>query len=328
MKQTTLLYLSINSQVYHRQTIFSILSLFYYNEKIEEKCLKIVIFTDDIRYFKKYLNIKKYVVEYVLFTKDIQQSWLEWASIKESVNSVNLIAFIKPMCIKSILNSIGGNVIFIDTDTFFINPPFEKFLKIDNNNALMWLDEGCLSDKRKTWWEDIRNCFISHSFYWEDEKLKIPVDINMWNAGVVGISDFNTHLVNKALSLSLQFYEIIKHKIVYQEQIMFSYVLQTETILNGTNDVLFHYCYGFRKENFNRTLRNFFLKEISKLDKENILERVHEICLTEIPDKPVKNVYKELKNFFYKRKIGLYLAVERVKKTQRISTFFERGIKY
>jgi hypothetical protein len=326
MEQTTFLYLSFNSDVYHRQTLFSVLSLIYFIRNKRKELYNIVLYSDNIAFYKKYFY--RYPVVLKEFNNSIKKNWLKEGSKNTEMNEIDIKTTIKIMSIISTLEEYRGKVIFVDDDTFFLKDPFLLATQIKENQSIMYFNEGRLSESTNKNWNELKQTINNNVFNVFGEAIKIPLYTEMWNAGVIGISYENLKLIKKVLMLASQLHKIGENPNFYHDQIMFSYILQSETNLRAANETIFHYCYGYRKENFNRSLKHFFLKEVWRLNPENILDRVHEICLQEISNKPIKNVYKELKNFFYKRKIGLYLAIERVKKAKRISSFFERGVKY
>ncbi len=321
-KKFSIIYLSTGNISFHRQTIFSILSLKYFYKTKPFLSFQIIVFTDNVKFFKDYFGDE--TIKLIFFTPELLNSWIPKKENPDFAHPSDLKAIAKPMVIKTVLENYSRVAVFVDTDTYFLKPPDELFKKINKESVLMWRREGILSDKSKKHWETLRQIFCNNTFMYDEKEIKIPLNIYMWNSGVIGLNFENTDLLNNMVSLSLQLLKISKSPYVYH-QIMVSYVLQDRKVIYPTDEIILHYCYGNKKANFNKILKRFFKKEAKKLNYSELLERVHKISLQEIPNEPVTNIYKEIKTFFNKRITGLNMAINRVKKSKKILSFFDRG---
>ena len=325
MKQhTTFLYLSFNSDIYHRQTTFSILSLLYYIQNDTKNKCSILLYTDNIDFYKVYFSWCS-ILEIRNFNNFIMTEWLNEGSKNSVMNDIDIKTTIKLMSIVKTLQEFKGKVVFVDDDTYFISDPEMMINSISADSSIMYLNEGVLCQNELENWEDLKKALEFNTFNYDSTQINIPLNTPMWNAGVIGISYSNLHLVTKVLTLASQLHKLGENPRFYHDQIMFSYVLQNESSLLPANDFIYHYCYGFRKENFNKRLNKFFKKDIVGLNSDDILKLVFDITQQEIPNKPIVSIRKKIISFFLNRKIGLYLAFERVKKTKKFSSFFERG---
>ncbi|MDD3859056.1 MAG: hypothetical protein PHW83_02570 [Bacteroidales bacterium] len=308
--KATFLYLALNDKKFYRQAIFSILSCLYYIHKDNYQGVRIIVYTDNVKYFKDRIGFD--IVEYVEFKENIQKSWFQSADINEKLNPVNIISFIKPMCIKHELERTKETVVFIDTDTFFIEHPIKLLQKINKNYSLMWRTEGIISDESRKNWGFLRDTFKIHEFNISNTKCVLPSDLYMWNAGVIGISPENAYLLDLVIDLSLQIYNLSKEKIVYQEQVMFSYILNKHTKLLSAEDHVYHYCYGDIKDNFNIYLKKSFDKILRKNNIELILEKIYQIITEKEFNKQYKSLSRDFIRFMFYSKSKIKLVFKRL----------------
>lgn len=322
----TLIYLSLKHEVYHRQTVFSVLSFFYQTRNNTTSDISVVIYSDDILYFKKRLH--SFPVTLVLLDTVKINEWIKEGSGNNHVSDIDIKTSLKIIAIKKTMETYGQNVFYFDDDTFFISNPIPFFKSIDKGKTCMYIKEGELQESDHDNWEKLR-CVLKEKVFEAGHKpLIIPLNTGMWNAGAIGISFEDCRLLDHVLNLAIQLQKTDEHPYLYHDQIMFSYVFQTHTQIMSSTDFLYHYYLGFEKDNFNRTLKKLFLY-INKKKKEEIFSIVSQIINTPISKKePTKNIFQIFQRFIGNRNIGLHLACNRVKKTGKLSSFFHRGKVY
>lgn len=323
--RTTILYLSFNSDVYHRQTLFSILSLVNLIKGKEEK-YNIVLFCDNINFYREYLG--EYAIVYEEFNDKVAEKWLSEGSINKKYDAIDIKTSFKILAIKNTLLRYKNKILYVDDDTFFLKEPDTLLENIQYGSVVMYKDEGVLINENKSNWQDLINTFRTNEFVLNEEKISIPVDINMWNAGVIGLSIENVKLLDEVMKLACQLHKIGSNPNFYHDQVIFSFIFQNTKNIMPASDYIYHYCYGNEKHNFNIFLQQFF-KNAANATYTELLEKVYKSTKNEISNEPPKlTLIKKVSLFFKRRKIGLNLAINRVIKTKRILSFFERGKLY
>ncbi len=319
----TLIYLSLKHEVYHRQTVFSVLSFFYQTRDITTSDISVVIYSDNILFFEKRLH--SFPVILVLLDTEEINDWFKEGSGNNHISGIDIKTSLKIIAIKKSMETYGQNVFYFDDDTFFIKNPIPFLKSIGKGKTCMYIKEGILQESGHDNWEKLRCVLKEKVFEAGHKSLKIPLDTAMWNAGVIGISIEDCHLLNHVLNLAIQLQKTDEHPYLYHDQIMFSYVFQTHTQIMSSTNFLYHYYLGFEKDNFNRTLKKLFL-HLNNKNKEEIFSIVSQIINTPISkNEPAKNTFQMLQHFIENRNIGLRLACNRVKKTGKLRSFFHRG---
>jgi len=312
-----IIFISFGNFVIHRQNLFSILSAVYYIKNNNEN-LKILIYTDNQYFFRPWLDHYSFIDYYVL-DSNVITNWK---------GQYNYVFRVKIKSIEHSLENLNSKTLYLDGDTFFKESPSLLFPKIRYNNTLMYLKEGSFLDANFKNWECIQQHMRTHQFNLENNVFNFPLEQDMWNAGVIGIDYTNKQLIDLVLNLTDQYCSQNPLNIYHQDQVMFSYVFQNNTVLQSTDDVIFHYCYGTCKEHMNNILLRFF-KQVEKYSFDEILTEVHKLTQKTVPDGAISQpLLKTIIIFLQKRKIGLSMAIARVKKTKKLSAFFQRGEKY
>ncbi len=312
----TIIFVSFGKKSIHFQNLFSILSACYYIDKHDLK-INILLFTDNSDFFSSWLN-RFHFVDYFFLSTSVLKEWK---------GQYDYVFRIKIKSIMHALTSVGGKVLYLDGDTFFMQRPDKLFELIKENSTLMYLKEGIISDAEKTNWQCIRDHMKKNVFSFNNAKFVFPLETEMWNAGVIGIGFQNIALVNSVLDLTDEYCSQVSMNKYHQDQMMFSFVFQNNTKLNPADDYIFHYCYGNRKGHMDRMLPGFF--RMHRNNHEGILEAVYNQTKIPVSNEPVAlSTIESIFLFLKKRRIGLSMAINRVKKTRRIRAFFERGKKY
>lgn len=314
-KDNGIIFISFGKDEIHKQTLFSVFSLIGSDISYQ---FNILIFTDNIIFFKKYLNN----------TIDFEYFYLNESLIKEWRGSFKFPLRIKIIAIKYALEFYYQKIIFIDSDTFFIKPPIQLFESITRTNTILYIAEGQIYNRAFTNWEILRNNFSENRYTLNELEFRITDDYYMWNSGVVGLSKDHLCLVEDALTLTDQYCVLNNSWHPYLEQIMFSISLARKTKIQSSDKYITHYCYGSNKAHMNILLRKFY-KDINKLNSAQILQIVSEIIKKPIPDGPIpQSILERILTSISKRKIGLSMAINRVRKTKNIYAFFHRGKDY
>lgn len=188
---------------------------------------KIVLYTDNAPFFE---DIKDYVVFEPLLPETVQL----WKGAQNFVHRVKI------MMLLDFVGKYEGKFIYLDSDTWFEQSPEGLFDLIDSQNALLHLPEAQLKSNANPIIKKIHRFVKNNSFtIARGEKINIPTEYYMWNAGVIGLPTSAKPVIEKVLQLTdamLAAYQ--KH---VMEQLAFSYFLQKEFTTHRCDDTIEHY---------------------------------------------------------------------------------------
>lgn len=264
--------------VYYQGAMFSILS-FLNNAASLEDTPEIIILTEKPDYFKNY------PVSTYLITPEMKASW--------SVNGKYHFR-IKNRGLKHITEQLNfdelDKLLFIDADTYFTKDPNQLFNLISKQQALMFLNEGLITSKKK---------FGSLKDGMEGVTLQLPSfgeyrlspDAAMWGSLMIGITPNMFHLLDYADQLMLSLME--KTDIHTIEQFSLVEALKTKyNVIEGKNFVK-HYSTSGKKKHAEKVLRLFF-NNVGKQEFTQQLSAAKKVKLT-------RNLYTVLKQKLAKR---------------------------
>ncbi|HVG41013.1 MAG TPA: hypothetical protein VM888_05320, partial [Chitinophagaceae bacterium] len=240
--KTLIVYIAYGPDHLHKQVIFSILTLYYFlNIKGEFEKINLIVFTDKKEAFEKSLNGISIIYE-ILTPQEIK----EYIGIREFKHIHRLKIFVLKHCFQK----YKSNLLYIDGDTYFLKSPVELINKISNNTSIFHAKEFELSKESeygggkslKLGYDPIKllssvikkiNCELHEKDY------KLDMNVEMWNAGVLGISFNNHSLLDDVLKLT----DRISKKTSYflAEQFAFSYILFKKTALMPAYEFIYHY---------------------------------------------------------------------------------------
>ena len=255
---TVILYHVYGSTALYNQLRFSILTL-YHQLKGDFKNMKVVIYTDDARNFEMYKEAMPFYIEPL--TKDSVQSYK---------GEQQFVHRVKICVIKDCFLKYKSNILYLDSDTYLTKNPLPLLNCISGTTSIMNSNDYDLISADDLYenndWLHIRKAIKNYVYIIEGKKTTIPLTTRMWNAGVIGISKENSHLLDNILELTDQIY---KNKRVFTaEQLAFSYYLQNKTDLISSEDVVFHYWRNFYgsywKNSHDFHFRKFFNQECKK----------------------------------------------------------------
>lgn len=254
-KQKTIIYLMYGHRRFKLQALFSILTLYYYIQmKLDQ--YQILIYTDNDKTLKKYLGNIPITIEHLSPEK-----------IEDYKGKMKYKHRIKICVIKDALQKYKNDILFLDTDTFFLKNPLPLINKISEEVSIMNEPEYDMQDRK----------FESCDMLTLRRSLEDPVTLNgktfiipfstiQWNSGLVGISYKNLHLLEDIVSINDQLYT--NRPVFFVEQFAIGYILQTRTNLICSEDYIKHYWRAAEKDIMNYHLKRFFWKNKKKQIKE------------------------------------------------------------
>lgn len=184
----SLIYLSFgNSAKVQCELIYSLMSFNKIASSWSKENIQIIIYTDSEFAIPDLLFQCKISIRYV--KKEKLEDWIK--------RSNGYIFIVKPRVLQDFLLSFDGNVLLIDTDTFFIQDPKYLFEKIEKGNLVMHLREHALTHRP----------LIIYFFELESAKfinygsLRKIYECEMWNSGVIGLNSLYSPLVDDVIQL-------------------------------------------------------------------------------------------------------------------------------
>lgn len=227
---------------YVHETLYLILSYIRLDADWKQKNIRFVIYTDmpeAFRLLKDHSDI--FLFEYVE-----QKQITEWQGTPPFVHRVKI------KILQDFFQKYEGNLLYLDTDTYFLQSPEKLFQQIQKGFYLMHLKEGIVSDGYNTLAKKIHRLLEKQVFVIGQKNIKIPTDTPMYNAGVLGIASGKKDVLQEVLAWTDRLYACYQKHIM--EQLAFSYVLSQGNLLES-QEIVFHY-WDFKE--FRGILQQFF----------------------------------------------------------------------
>ena len=196
----------------------------------------VVIYTDAPDYFKQFLPSS---VQYIIVPP---KKWEEWKGNQQFVHRAKI------MMLLDAVERFEGDFLYCDTDTYFLSSPSSLFYSIEKGDLVMHVDEGSLHNSKNKVFQKLEKFLIAHA------RFAIPVDMHMWNAGVLGFKSSDSSLLREVLKLSDELYQAYPKHVM--EQLAFSFHFGLRNRVACGNQV-FHY-WDFKE--YRSVLRSFFEK--------------------------------------------------------------------
>lgn len=305
---TNLILLSYGSITEYRRAVFCILSFLAWNPN--NKGIRIIVFTDEPEFFKKYLaNLN---IEFVLLTPELEMKLMDGSDYIHA-KKVGVI----DMAFKSYPDA---DQLFIDTDTFFLtdaNPLLDGF---QDGKSFMHKKEYMLRDGIDLFSSFGQGHFpkafidyISHRVFninGVDESFGI--EDYSWNSGVLALHKNFSVFMNEVKKLTHEFYD--NSKWFVSEQLAFSLILQRKTDVRAADKYIYHYWGKRQKKYMDSFLGNLFeFKSISELNNPSFNRRLTKKLESDIEiDLSIEQIEIAFskKDYFYAFKKGIQLFLK------------------
>lgn len=225
----------------YKRAVLTTLSFFAWY-KGEREDARVLLFTDRADYFAPFFH--DLPVEYVLLTPD---------KITRMRGGIDFLHRMKIAVIEEAFSLSGTNLLYADSDTFFIADPTPLMEQVAPGKSFMHEWEYRFEDMRH-WklptgqsFRDFLALIESRIFYHADGSLlRITPEHSSWNAGVMMFHAAHAQFIPDVYALTEQFYPPSKNHA--SEQYAFSIVLQERTELLSCEDVIYHYWYRIKKQ--------------------------------------------------------------------------------
>lgn len=240
-----ILYLAHSDLGYINECRFSLLKyLSVYNLKPPAHTA-IAIYTDKPQLFENFIPFFQHF--------EIQE--LTPAQIKEWQGAINYVHRAKPMVIKSFCKHFEGSLLFMDTDTYITAPIENIWNKIENGGVVMHQSEGVIDSSKNAEFRKWDLFLKNGNIQFGDQKFQYSADFEVWNSGVLGVSQKQLPLFDDVIQLIDAIHtQFPKH---ITEQVACSYLLQQKAKIYPAKDNIIHY---WNLKEFRKFLNVFFRK--------------------------------------------------------------------
>jgi hypothetical protein len=264
---TNLVLQSFGRENEYLRAILTVLSYYSYTS-LPLSQTRVLLFTDHPDYFAPFFD--QLPVDYILLTPE---------KIKEMRGGIDFLHRMKIALIDEAFDRAQGNILYADSDTFFIADPTPLMDKLSEDQCFMHLWEYRFEELRdqplpagKTF-QDFLTLIENKNFWLADgRQIKVDPQNVSWNAGVMFFHHSHVRFIADVYSLTDQFYPpTLNHA---SEQYAFSVVLQNSIKVQSCEKVIYHYWYRIKKQ----IVDDYLKKKLSIAWKEKpILEKLNDI---------------------------------------------------
>jgi hypothetical protein len=227
-----------------RQTQFSIVSLLSVLKPSSP--IQIWVYTDNRALFADYFQSPR--LRWVEVTPQQIQTWR---------GAINFVHRVKVEVLQDAASQFEGPLFYVDGDTYFREDPTNLFSGVSDEQSLMHIAEGRLSDGGDPLTRKIAKFVRKNTFdVGSQELVQMPESTVMWNAGAIGISQKNKSLLKKILALTDAMHSLYPKHVM--EQLAFSYYLQTHSKIFSGEKEIGHY--WDQKEEYQKAIDEFLLQ--------------------------------------------------------------------
>jgi len=243
-----------------------------------------IIFTDKIDFFSKFkLSVQKYC-KIILMDLSKDNLLSNWKGEPPDNFRIKLKSL--EYCCEKFLDS---KVLLLDSDTVFIAHPDDVFAKISITNSLFHEYEGRPEFNKTPGHRHFLNFIKDFKFDLNEKRsnFNFPVDMDLYNAGVIGLESRNVFLVKEALAIHNVIFE--KTKFYYTEQLSITYTVQNKTKIQLADKEIAHYWYY-------KEIQTYISKYLKKV--EIVDDYFNPILILDVLKKLPS--YKKFKSFYFK----------------------------
>lgn len=229
---------SFGNEAEYKRAVFCLAS-FYAHCSSKSICY---LFTDNPDYFRKYFH--DFPIRYFLLTPD---------KIKRMRGSIDFLHRMKIVLIEESFEQTNDNLLYVDSDTFFLKDPSSTIAKVSPATSIMHLPEYSFESMNR-WMLPAGVPFRAYVNYITDNSFKMPdgseLRVNIhdfsWNAGVMMFHTSHRKYIPEVYILTDATYPATHNHAC--EQYAFSIVMQRHTQVERCDDVSYHYWYRVKKQ--------------------------------------------------------------------------------
>jgi hypothetical protein len=228
---------SFGNEREYRRAILTVVS--YYAFTPPSDAMKTLLFTDRPEYFKNMLN--GFPVEFISLTAE---------KIRQMRGEIDFLHHMKIALIEEAFQKSDDNLLYADSDAFFVSDPTPLFRRVSPTKAFMHVFEYAF-DALKTWTPEASQKFYDRIlnrtlFLADGSTFVIGPQHASWNAGAMMLHREHASQLANVYALTRQIFPETQHHA--SEQFAFSVVLQTRVDLEPCESVIYHYWYRVMKQ--------------------------------------------------------------------------------
>jgi hypothetical protein len=233
----TLVTQSFGKESEYKRAIFMIWSFWAHTRQFSD----VILFTDAPEYFSPYFRDKPVHFELLTAEKIVQMR-----------GEIDFLHRMKIALIERAFHLIKGNMLYVDSDTFFTNDIRPLYHEVSPDKAYMHLLEYDFESMRNVplpagaSFRKFLALIESQVFHLSNDKsLHVNTKQNSWNAGAMLLHYNHARLLNDVYALTDQIYPVTQNHA--SEQYAFSIILENNTLLQPLDTYIFHYWHRVKK---------------------------------------------------------------------------------
>ncbi|HTM66154.1 MAG TPA: hypothetical protein VL093_07540 [Flavipsychrobacter sp.] len=216
-----------NKDILH-ECAFALLSLCRHQSREELAALHIGIYTDQPEYF-----------EALRHGLNIQYKTIGAALLKQWRGTINFVHRVKIEILRDYVKEYQGQILYLDTDIVFAENINGIFQSIVDGKLYMHIMEGFVHDSDNAILQKLSRFLRGNRFDSFNSALRIPGNVTMWNAGVLGFSTDHAYLLEDVLAFTDFVYPRFQKHVV--EQFAFSLYFQNTSQIHTAHTHIYHY---------------------------------------------------------------------------------------
>lgn len=211
------------------ECIFSLITFSSFHKKEDLANLEIWIYTDSPERFQA-LKDCWLPLHYRTIDKSLLAQWR---------GEIDFVHRVKIEVLRDFTKEREGNVLYLDTDVTFLRSISSVFDGIAQGKRYMHVMEGAIESERSVVIKKLKKYLTKKpEVKVGDKKIKVSLDTEMWNAGVLGFK-IGTVVLEEVLSFTDHLHKKYPKHIV--EQFAFSYFFQQQQDVKTTGAYILHY---------------------------------------------------------------------------------------
>ncbi len=207
--------------------------------------LEIWIYTDQEEWFRSNFPDCPLPLRFRKIDEEIIRQWR---------GDINFVHRLKIEVLRDFCRQHSGDVIYLDTDTYFLAPVSSVFEHIRNGALYMHVQESILREEVNPMLRKL-NRFLqkNNPISVKGKQINITADTAMWNAGMLGFHTDRASLLDEVIVFTDEVYRVFPKHVV--EQFAFSLYFQQAGYIKSSAAHIFHY-WNFKE--MRQYLKSFF----------------------------------------------------------------------
>jgi hypothetical protein len=253
-----LLYLAHGSPEFKNEALGSVLSYLRLKKQTGTARATILVYTDEASYFRQIIG-EVPGVQYVELPAEQLRAWR---------GTINFVHRVKVELMLHAVTNYGGNVLFLDSDTYFVQDEGSLFEAMSRGQHVLHVQESVLSQSAVPLHQAMYSFLRTHP---APEWAGVSPATIMYNSGAVGMSKQDIPLLHKMLQLIDVLYAQCPSHLV--EQFAFSFYLQQAGPVTEAIPAVLHY---WHMKDARQVLNTFFSR-VAGLPLAQVLQEFEKV---------------------------------------------------